>query len=178
MLVLLPQCSKRVSAEMIYVDLDPCLSPRLACAQQNWDQHLFGAFVNSIITVWTSNGAATMAGSQAADVGVSDAALQIELSKAGIPKAPFIEDVEGHLGGADEDAEPHLRKFQEAMSKYKMMELDRRQRQNALQDKIPDIEKTLAMVRQLKAKKVSFNYMWESKLRTDTHKSDRMPLRR
>ena len=37
----------------------------------------------------------------------------LEMSASGIPKAPFIEDVEAHLGGPEEEAEPHLRKFQE-----------------------------------------------------------------
>ena len=82
----------------------------------------------------------------------------IETSASGIPKAPFIEDVEAHLGGPEEEAEPHLRKFQETMSKYKMMEMDRKQRQRALQEKIPDIEKTLSMVRHLQSKKVSFHH--------------------
>lgn len=80
--------------------------------------------------------------------------VKVETSKTGIPKAPFIEDVEAHLGGADEDAEPHLRKFQETMSKYKMMEGDRRQRLSALEDKIPDIKKTLQMVEHLRSKRV------------------------
>lgn len=91
----------------------------------------------------------------ATSIGASASAGQaLEMSKSGIPKAPFIEDVEAHLGGADEDAEPHLRKLQETMSKYKMMEVDRRQRQRALEDKIPDIQKTLVMVEHLKEKKV------------------------
>ncbi|MCO5598672.1 hypothetical protein L7F22_052769 [Adiantum nelumboides] len=77
----------------------------------------------------------------------------LEMSASGIPKAPFIEDVEAHLGGPEEEAEPHLRKFQETMSKYKMMEMDRKQRQRALQEKIPDIEKTLSMVQHLQSKK-------------------------
>lgn len=34
----------------------------------------------------------------------------------GIPEAPFIEDVEKFLGGADADVAPTLQKFQEAMS--------------------------------------------------------------
>ena len=85
----------------------------------------------------------------------TEAAAQIETSKSGIPKAPFITDVEAHLGGAEEDAEPHLRKFQETMSKYKMMEVDRQQRRRALEEKIPDMRKTLTMVEHLKEKKVS-----------------------
>jgi hypothetical protein len=79
----------------------------------------------------------------------------MEMSKSGIPKAPFIHDVEAHLGGPDEDPEPHLRTFQETMSKYKMMEVDRQQRRRGLEDKIPEMKKTLAMVQHLKDKRVS-----------------------
>lgn len=86
----------------------------------------------------------------------------LETSRGGIPQAPFIEDVAAHLGGTDEDAEPHLRKLQETMSKYKMMEVDRRQRQRALDDKIPDIQKTLAMAEHLREK-------WEAKEVLETH---------
>jgi hypothetical protein len=88
-----------------------------------------------------------------ASIGGSKAKL--ETSKSGIPKAPFIHDVEAHLGGAEEDAEPHLRTFQETMSRYKMMEVDRQQRKRALEEKIPEMKKTLAMVHHLKEKRVS-----------------------
>lgn len=88
----------------------------------------------------------------------SVASRQLEISKSGIPKAPFITDVEAHLGGADEDAEPHLRKFQETMSKYKMMEVDRQQRKRALEEKIPEMKKTLTMVEHIKSKRVSVFY--------------------
>lgn len=90
--------------------------------------------------------ASSSSGSQSTD---------LQMSKSGIPKAPFINDVEAHLGGSDEDPEPHLRKFQETMSKYKMMEADRQQRRRALDDKIPEMKKTLNMVLFLKEKRVS-----------------------
>ncbi|UZJ54185.1 hypothetical protein CBS101457_003505 [Exobasidium rhododendri] len=83
----------------------------------------------------------------------------LETSKTGIPKAPFIHDVEAHLGGPDEDAEPHLRTFQETMSRYKMMEVDRQQRKRALEDKIPEMKKTLSMVHHLKEKRDSSETM-------------------
>lgn len=101
-----------------------------------------------------------MASSSSTSASVAQKAQQggLETSASGIPKAPFIEDVEAHLGGPEEEAEPHLRKFQETMSKYKMMEMDRKQRQRALQDKIPDIEKTLSMVQHLQSKKVNIHH--------------------
>lgn len=80
---------------------------------------------------------------------------RVEMTKSGIPKAPFISDVIAHLGGPDEAVEPHLRKFQETMQKYKLMETDRFQRKHALEEKMPDIKKTLEMVLLLNEKKVS-----------------------
>lgn len=58
-----------------------------------------------------------------------------------------------YLGGPDEEVEPTLKKFQETMSKYKFMELNTAQRRRGLEDKIPDIRKTLQMVTFLKDKK-------------------------
>lgn len=62
-------------------------------------------------------------------------------------------NVQEYLGGPDEDVEPTLKKFQETMSKYKFMELNTAQRRRGLEDKIPDIRKTLQMVNFLKQKK-------------------------
>ncbi|PWN45845.1 Prefoldin, subunit 3 [Ceraceosorus guamensis] len=76
------------------------------------------------------------------------------MTASGIPQAPFIEDVEKHLGGPEEDAGPHLEKFSEAMQKYKVMEEKTFRRRQAMEEKIPDIKKTLAMVKQLQAYKV------------------------
>ncbi|PWN92323.1 Prefoldin, subunit 3 [Acaromyces ingoldii] len=87
---------------------------------------------------------------------------KVEVTKSGIPKAPFITDVVAHLGGPDEPVEPHLRKFQETMQKYKLMETDRFQRKRALEEKVPDIKKTLDMVMLLKEKK-------EAEEALDTH---------
>lgn len=58
-----------------------------------------------------------------------------------------------YLGGPDEEVEPTLKKFQETMSKYKFMELNTAQRRRGLEEKIPDIRKTLQMVNFLKHKK-------------------------
>ncbi|PWN30435.1 Prefoldin, subunit 3 [Jaminaea rosea] len=75
---------------------------------------------------------------------------ELKSSPSGIPQAPFIEDVEQHLGGADADVTPTLQKFQETMQKYKIMEASTFQRSKSLQEKIPDIEKTLKMVEHLR----------------------------
>jgi len=61
--------------------------------------------------------------------------------------------VQEYLGGPDEEVEPTLKMFQETMSKYKFMELNTAQRRRGLEEKIPDIRKTLQMVTFLKDKK-------------------------
>ncbi|CBQ74012.1 related to prefoldin subunit 3 [Sporisorium reilianum SRZ2] len=78
---------------------------------------------------------------------------KVETNSRGIPHAPFISNVQEYLGGPDEEVEPTLKKFQETMSKYKFMELNTAQRRRGLEEKIPDIRKTLQMVTFLKAKK-------------------------
>ncbi|KAF9522620.1 prefoldin subunit [Crepidotus variabilis] len=69
-----------------------------------------------------------------------------EKNPRGIPKAPFIADVEEYLGGKDGEAEPALKSFQEAIAKYRYMETSLTQRRANLEEKIPDIKKTLDMV--------------------------------
>uniref|UniRef100_V5F2I9 Protein tyrosine phosphatase n=1 Tax=Kalmanozyma brasiliensis (strain GHG001) TaxID=1365824 RepID=V5F2I9_KALBG len=78
---------------------------------------------------------------------------KVETNSRGIPHAPFISNVQEYLGGPDEEVEPTLKKFQETMSKYKFMELNTAQRRRGLEEKIPDIRKTLQMVTFLKDKK-------------------------
>ncbi|KZV91872.1 prefoldin subunit [Exidia glandulosa HHB12029] len=69
-----------------------------------------------------------------------------ETNPRGIPRAPFVSDVAEFIGGPTVEVENTLKEFQEAMAKYKYMEQNLAQRRTALQDKIPDIRKTLAMV--------------------------------
>ncbi|KAF8630085.1 hypothetical protein AX17_005483 [Amanita inopinata Kibby_2008] len=69
-----------------------------------------------------------------------------EKNARGIPKAPFIADVEEHLGGPDAEAEGTLRGLQDALAKYRYMEGSLTQRRQSLEEKIPDIKKTLDMV--------------------------------
>ncbi|EPS95605.1 Prefoldin subunit 3, partial [Fomitopsis schrenkii] len=63
----------------------------------------------------------------------------------GIPQAPFIADVEDYLG-LNKDVETALREIQGALAKYRYMEQNLAQRRKGLEDKVPDIKKTLSMV--------------------------------
>ncbi|KAJ7259655.1 Prefoldin subunit-domain-containing protein [Mycena rebaudengoi] len=69
-----------------------------------------------------------------------------ERNPRGIPKAPFIADVEEFVGGPDGAVEGPLKGFQDALAKYRFMDTNLAQRRAGLEDKIPDIRKTLVMV--------------------------------
>ncbi|KAI9841378.1 MAG: peptide chain release factor 1 [Thelocarpon superellum] len=70
----------------------------------------------------------------------------------GIPYAPFVDKVEEYVT-ARHEVEGTLKSFQEMISKYQFMEVNTQRRVAGLQDKIPDIQRTLDMVRFLKARK-------------------------
>ncbi|KAG6034165.1 hypothetical protein E4U19_005935 [Claviceps sp. Clav32 group G5] len=70
----------------------------------------------------------------------------------GIPQAPFVDKVEDYVA-TRQDVEPTLRKFQEMISKYQFMEMNVQKRMGGLQEKIPEIQKTLDTVRFLKLRK-------------------------
>ncbi|KAI7854905.1 Prefoldin subunit-domain-containing protein [Circinella umbellata] len=72
-------------------------------------------------------------------------ATKMDANPRGIPKSPFVERVEDYVSDA-EPADVVLRKFQETISKYKFMEVNMLQRRKVLEEKIPEIEKTIAMV--------------------------------
>ncbi|KAF9159895.1 hypothetical protein BGX21_002856 [Mortierella sp. AD011] len=74
----------------------------------------------------------------------------METNPRGIPKAPFVENVEDHVS-EQEPVEIVLRKFQEAVAKYKFMEINMLQRKRNLDSKIPEIRKTLEMVQFLQS---------------------------
>ncbi|EJF58736.1 Prefoldin subunit 3 [Dichomitus squalens LYAD-421 SS1] len=77
---------------------------------------------------------------------MSKAATQTqERNPRGIPKAPFIADVAEFLG-PDPNPENALKEFQAALAKYRYMDNNLAQRRRGLEEKIPDIKKTLAMV--------------------------------
>ncbi|CCM02284.1 uncharacterized protein FIBRA_04371 [Fibroporia radiculosa] len=68
-----------------------------------------------------------------------------ERNSRGIPKAPFIADVEDYMGPTP-DVETALKEFQAALAKYRYMDHNLTQRRRGLEEKIPDIKKTLSMV--------------------------------
>ncbi|KAG8899460.1 hypothetical protein FRB99_006705 [Tulasnella sp. 403] len=77
------------------------------------------------------------------------------------------ENILEHVGGPDADIESTLRQFQEAIAKYRYMEMNLTQRKKGLLEKIPDIEKTLAMVRFLKDKREGKSKASEDDLEDD-----------
>ncbi|CAL5870290.1 uncharacterized protein PFLUO_LOCUS4525 [Penicillium psychrofluorescens] len=70
----------------------------------------------------------------------------------GIPVAPFVDNVSDYVSSRGE-VEPTLRSFQEMISKYQFMEANTQRRAQGLREKLPDIKKTLEMVRFLKLRK-------------------------
>ncbi|KAI7870940.1 Prefoldin subunit-domain-containing protein [Spinellus fusiger] len=85
---------------------------------------------------------------------MASSAVKMETNPRGIPHSPFVERVEDYVSEA-EPVEVVLKKFQEAISKYKFMEVNLLQRRKVLEEKIPDIEKTLNMVAYLTEKQTS-----------------------
>lgn len=67
----------------------------------------------------------------------------------GIPLAPFVDKVEDYVTSRSE-VESTLKSFQEMISKYQFMESSTQRRLASLQEKVPDIQKTLDMVLFLK----------------------------
>ncbi|KAG9316577.1 Prefoldin subunit 3, partial [Chiua virens] len=76
-----------------------------------------------------------------------------EKNPRGIPKAPFIANVKEYIGSPDGDVEGPLRIFQDAIAKYRYMDASLTQRRRSLEDKIPDIKKTLYMVEYLQERR-------------------------
>ncbi|PVI07734.1 Prefoldin, subunit 3 [Periconia macrospinosa] len=70
----------------------------------------------------------------------------------GIPVAPFVDRVEDYVTDRSE-VESTMNSFKEMISKYQFMEANTQRRAAGLQDKIPDIKKTLETVRFLKSRK-------------------------
>lgn len=84
---------------------------------------------------------------------VTKASREVKTNPRGIPQAPFVSDIEQHIGGPDVECESALRQFQEAIAKYRYMELNLKQRRTALEEKIPDIKKSLGVVEFMIARK-------------------------
>ncbi|KAG8787469.1 hypothetical protein FRC12_015540 [Ceratobasidium sp. 428] len=78
---------------------------------------------------------------------------EIKTNPRGIPQAPFVSDIEQHIGGPEAEIESTLRQFQEAIAKYRYMEINLKQRKTALEEKIPDIKKSLGVVEFMIARK-------------------------
>ncbi|KAF8055240.1 Prefoldin subunit 3 [Lyophyllum atratum] len=93
----------------------------------------------------------------------SNTVFSTEKNPRGIPKAPFVANVEEYLGGPDAEVEGTLKNFQDALAyapplpspaplpalklnKYRYMDGNLTQRRQSLEEKIPDIKKTLDMV--------------------------------
>ncbi|KAJ5582309.1 hypothetical protein N7535_000929 [Penicillium sp. DV-2018c] len=80
--------------------------------------------------------------------------VSTQTNPRGIPVAPFIDNVSDYVSSRAE-VEPTLRSFQEMISKYQFMEVNTQRRGQGLREKIPDIRKTLEMVRFLQMRKES-----------------------
>ncbi|KAJ3505826.1 hypothetical protein NMY22_g17441 [Coprinellus aureogranulatus] len=76
-----------------------------------------------------------------------------ERNPRGIPKAPFIANVDEYMAGSEADIETTLRAFQDAIAKYRYMEANLTQKRASLEEKIPDIRKTLDVVEYLQERR-------------------------
>ncbi|TNY20219.1 Prefoldin subunit-domain-containing protein [Rhodotorula diobovata] len=76
-----------------------------------------------------------------------------ETNPRGVPKAVFLEDVTEFVGGPEGDAEVALKTLQDTLAKYKFMEQSSLQRRAGLEDKVPELERTIEMVDLLIRKK-------------------------
>ncbi|WWC67726.1 uncharacterized protein I206_101638 [Kwoniella pini CBS 10737] len=94
---------------------------------------------------------------------------QMETNPRGIPKAPFVADVDEYVGGKDAEIQSTMKKFEETTAKYRYMEISLQQRRKALLTKIPDIEQTLQVVNflQIRRKKSLGEKVEEEKLSDD-----------
>jgi len=74
---------------------------------------------------------------------------------AGIPEAVFVDDVEKFMSDSENgsNAELVLRRLDEQHSKYKFMEVQLASKKRRLKGQIPDLEKSLEMLRLLRSKK-------------------------
>ncbi|KAG6916875.1 hypothetical protein DXG01_004784 [Tephrocybe rancida] len=87
----------------------------------------------------------------------SQTVFSSEKNPRGIPKAPFVANVEEYLGGPDGEVEGTLKSFQDALAKYRYMDSNLAQRRQSLEEKIPDIKKTLDMVEYLQERREGKN---------------------
>ncbi|GAA5902957.1 hypothetical protein JCM5296_004504 [Sporobolomyces johnsonii] len=83
----------------------------------------------------------------------STATISPDSNPRGIPKAVFLESVQDYLGGPDGDAELALKNLQDTLAKYRFMEQSSLQRRAGLEDKVPELQRTIEMVEMLIRKK-------------------------
>ncbi|KXS14378.1 Prefoldin, subunit 3 [Gonapodya prolifera JEL478] len=76
---------------------------------------------------------------------------ELQSNPRGIPQAPFVSKVEEFVH-SQEEVEPTLRKFAEMIEKFKFMEDQLLRKRRSLDDKIPELKKTLEMVDFLQAR--------------------------
>ncbi|KAG8529195.1 peptide chain release factor 1 [Bacidia gigantensis] len=70
----------------------------------------------------------------------------------GIPNAPFVDKVEDYVSSRAE-VDQTMKSFQEMISKYQFMEVNTQRRKAGLDDKIPDLQRSLDTVRFLKTRR-------------------------
>ncbi|WVQ76823.1 hypothetical protein IAR50_006497 [Cryptococcus sp. DSM 104548] len=78
---------------------------------------------------------------------------QMEVNPRGIPRAPFVDNVEEYVGGKDAEVKATMKKFEDTTSKYRYMEVTIGGRRKALLNKVPDIEQTLQVVKFLQQRR-------------------------
>eukprot|EP00762_Andalucia_godoyi_P000323 ANDGO_03073.mRNA.1 Prefoldin subunit 3 len=96
----------------------------------------------------------------------------------GIPRAEFIEDVEAFVRKAG-SFEAAFRSVEDLFSKYRMMESQKLQSKAQYKKKLPDVEKTVEMIRFLKEKhgkneavRTQFNVSAQIHTEAELHKAD------
>ncbi|KAI9670308.1 MAG: hypothetical protein M1831_006522 [Alyxoria varia] len=89
----------------------------------------------------------------------------------GIPLAPFVDKVEDYVSSRAE-VESTLKRFQELISKYQFMQANTEKRLSGLKEKVPDIRKTLDMVRFLQTRQVRRNLHHPFRNRPDSEPLD------
>ncbi|KAF6775379.1 hypothetical protein AHF37_05762 [Paragonimus kellicotti] len=113
--------------------------------------------------------------------GVQSGDDMADSEKKGIPKAVFMEDVDAYLKANNFSTLMEAgRSFEELYQKYKMIEQALLQRKLRLLQQLPDIQKTLAVVRQLQKKSsdldVTFEVSNQLFARAHIPKADRVGL--
>ncbi|TYJ54305.1 hypothetical protein B9479_005064 [Cryptococcus floricola] len=78
---------------------------------------------------------------------------QMEVNPRGIPRAPFVDNVEEYVGGKEAEVQSTMKKFEDTTAKYRYMEVTIGNRRKALLNKVPDIEQTLQVVKFLQQRR-------------------------